>query len=103
MSKKGSASRLTTYALSFGSYRFSYSIIIGQYYSRALSSPWGQKVFQFYTTTAKQVFDIHEEARRIADTHKNQSTGDQHQASTSGEKEAPPADPAVAGTSEKAQ
>ncbi|TFK48622.1 hypothetical protein OE88DRAFT_1810070 [Heliocybe sulcata] len=41
-----------------------------EYYSKALSSPWGQKVRQFYTTTSKQVLDIHEEARRIADQHK---------------------------------
>lgn len=41
-----------------------------KYYSRALSSPWGQKVKAFYTTTTKQVQDIHEEARRIADQRK---------------------------------
>ncbi|EGN98110.1 hypothetical protein SERLA73DRAFT_138379 [Serpula lacrymans var. lacrymans S7.3] len=43
-----------------------------EYYSKALSSPFGQKVFSFYTTTSKQVLDIHEEARRIADEHKAQ-------------------------------
>jgi hypothetical protein len=36
-----------------------------QYYSKALSSAYGQKVRDFYTTTSKQVFDIHEEALRI--------------------------------------
>ncbi|KAL0576218.1 hypothetical protein V5O48_005754 [Marasmius crinis-equi] len=36
------------------------------YYSRALSSPMGQRVRDFYTSTSKQVFDIHEEAKRIA-------------------------------------
>jgi len=41
-----------------------------EYYSKALSSPFGQKVFSFYTSTSKQVRDIHEEARRIADQHK---------------------------------
>ena len=41
-----------------------------QYYSRALSSPFGLKVKAFYTTTSKQVLDIHEEARRIHETHK---------------------------------
>lgn len=40
------------------------------YYSKALSSPFGQKVKAFYTTTSKQVLDIHEEARRIHETHK---------------------------------
>ena len=41
-----------------------------QYYSKALASPFGQKVKAFYTTTSKQVLDIHEEARRIHETHK---------------------------------
>jgi len=38
----------------------------GDYYARALSSPFGQRVRSFYTTTSKQILDIHEEARRIA-------------------------------------
>ncbi|KAF9561338.1 hypothetical protein CPC08DRAFT_817758 [Agrocybe pediades] len=42
------------------------------YYLRAISSPFGQKVKAFYTDTSKQVFDIHEEARRIADQEKQQ-------------------------------
>jgi hypothetical protein len=37
-----------------------------QYYSKALESPFGQKVRAFYTTTSKQVLDIHEEAKRIS-------------------------------------
>ncbi|KAI0671038.1 hypothetical protein C8Q78DRAFT_1069729 [Trametes maxima] len=45
------------------------------YYTRALSSPFGQKVKAFYTSTSKQVFDIHEEARRIAETQKAQGSG----------------------------
>jgi len=44
------------------------------YYERALQSPIGQKVFAFYSTTSKQVLDIHEEARRIADEHKAAGT-----------------------------
>ncbi|KAJ7246413.1 hypothetical protein C8J57DRAFT_1360429 [Mycena rebaudengoi] len=36
------------------------------YYSKAFASPIGQKVRSFYTTTSKQVMDIHEEASRIA-------------------------------------
>ncbi|KAJ7695712.1 hypothetical protein B0H17DRAFT_1055304 [Mycena rosella] len=42
----------------------------GDYYTKALSSPFGAKVRTFYTTTSKQVFDIHEEATRIAAEHK---------------------------------
>ena len=41
-----------------------------QYYTKAISSPFGQKVHSFYTTTSKQVMDIHEEALRIAEAHK---------------------------------
>lgn len=36
-----------------------------QYYSKALASPLGQSVLSFYTSTKKQVRDIHEEALRI--------------------------------------
>ncbi|KAJ7366538.1 hypothetical protein DFH08DRAFT_834736 [Mycena albidolilacea] len=36
------------------------------YYSRALSSAWGEKARAFYTTTSKQALDIHEEAKRIS-------------------------------------
>ncbi|KAF8513787.1 hypothetical protein JB92DRAFT_3096410 [Gautieria morchelliformis] len=45
------------------------------YYSKALAHPLGQKVLSFYTSTSKQVMDIHEEAKRIADHHKD-TTGD---------------------------
>jgi len=40
------------------------------YYEKAFTSPWGQKAYAFYSTTSKQVFDIHEEAQRIKATHK---------------------------------
>lgn len=41
-----------------------------QYYIKMLTSPFGQKVKTFYTNTSKQVLDIHEEARRLADEQK---------------------------------
>ncbi|KAJ4474248.1 hypothetical protein J3R30DRAFT_3507053 [Lentinula aciculospora] len=41
-----------------------------EYYTKALGSPFGKKVFEFYTSTSKQVLDIHEEAKRIHSTHK---------------------------------
>jgi RNA recognition motif-containing protein len=44
------------------------------YYKTAFESPFGQKVFAFYSTTAKQVQDIHEEARRMADAQKQGAT-----------------------------
>jgi len=42
------------------------------YYVKAISSPLGQRVRAFYTDSSKQVQDIHEEARRIADHEKNE-------------------------------
>jgi len=51
-----------------------FSKIAHDYYLRAISSPLGQKVKEFYTDTSKQVRDIHEEARRIADQEKSAST-----------------------------
>jgi len=47
-----------------------YSKVAGDYYTSALGSHLGQRVRAFYTTTSKQILDIHEEARRIADEHK---------------------------------
>jgi RNA recognition motif-containing protein len=44
------------------------------YYAKAIQSPFGQKVYAFYSTTSKQVLDIHEEARRIATQHKAASS-----------------------------
>ncbi|KZP01291.1 hypothetical protein CALVIDRAFT_594783 [Calocera viscosa TUFC12733] len=59
----------------------------GDYYSKAIQSPWGKRVQEFYTTTTKQVLDIHEEAKRIADEHK-----------TAAPTEAPVAEPATTST-----
>jgi hypothetical protein len=39
----------------------------GDYYEKALRTPFGRSIFDFYTTTSKQVADVHHEARRIAD------------------------------------
>jgi hypothetical protein len=40
------------------------------YYSKAIASPFGQKILAFYTETAKKVQDVHEEAVRIAQVEK---------------------------------
>jgi len=61
-----------------------YSKVAGDYYTRALGSHLGQRVRSFYTTTSKQIFDIHEEARRIADEHKAQRTTEPASAGTHG-------------------
>jgi hypothetical protein len=49
--------------------------LCSQYLSQALASPIGQKVRAFYTETSKQVQDIHEEARRIAEERKQHAQG----------------------------
>ncbi|OAX39885.1 hypothetical protein K503DRAFT_865072 [Rhizopogon vinicolor AM-OR11-026] len=51
-----------------------YSKVAHEYYSKAISSPFGKSVLDFYTNTSKQVLDIHEEARRMVDQHKDQPT-----------------------------
>jgi len=55
-----------------------YTKVAGDYYARALSSPLGQRVRLFYTSTSKHVSDIHEEAVRISNEHK----ASQHAAAT---------------------
>jgi len=50
-----------------------YSKVANEYYSKAITSPLGQQVRAFYTSTSKQVFDIHEEARRIASLQKKKA------------------------------
>ncbi|KAJ7644298.1 hypothetical protein FB45DRAFT_897473 [Roridomyces roridus] len=47
-----------------------YSKSAQEYYSWALSSPFGSRVRDFYTQTSKQALDIHEEAKRIATAQK---------------------------------
>lgn len=36
------------------------------YYEKALHTPVGQRVSQFYQDTSKEILDVHEEAKRIA-------------------------------------
>ena len=56
------------------------------YYSRAVQSPFGQRVVAFYTQAAKQVADVHEEAKRIADSEKEKAA----QASSTEAESVPP-------------
>ncbi|KAH9829648.1 uncharacterized protein C8Q71DRAFT_789338 [Rhodofomes roseus] len=74
-----------------------YSKQASDYYTRAISSPWGKTVFQFYTTTSKQVLDIHEEAKRLKETQ-TAKPADFGTASTGVGTTAPPLDPAVQST-----
>lgn len=50
-----------------------YSKNFHEYYSKAIKSSWGGKVRDFYTGTSKQIVDIHEEARRIANDQKEKA------------------------------
>lgn len=56
-------------------HHLAYSSHFKKYYAKAMASPLGLKVKEFYTTTSKQVRDIHEEARRIAAEEKAKSGG----------------------------
>jgi hypothetical protein len=47
-----------------------------KYYSKAIASPLGQQVRDFYTSTSKQILDIHEEASRIASQQKDKAASD---------------------------
>lgn len=48
---------------------------LSSYYEKATSTPTGRKIVDFYTQTARQVQDIHNEARRLADIKKGEQGG----------------------------
>jgi len=79
-----------------------FSKIAHDYYQRAISSPLGQRVLSFYTETSKQVLDIHEEARRIAEEEKNKPTAQGSQVTPSATQAAEGSQAAPSATSEKA-
>jgi hypothetical protein len=43
------------------------------YYEKATGTPTGQRLVNFYTSTSKQVQDVHNEARRLADLKKQEA------------------------------
>jgi hypothetical protein len=45
------------------------------YYEKAAGTPTGKKFANFYTQTQRQVLDIHNEARRLADLKKQEAAG----------------------------
>jgi len=69
----------------------------GDYYSRAISSPFGQKVYAFYTSTAKQVTEVHEEALRIAAAEKEKTGQTGYSAEHTGVPETTTASPYAGG------
>lgn len=52
------------------------------YYEKAVGTPTGKKLVDFYTQTSRQVQDIHAEARRLADLKKQDAAGSEKTAGT---------------------
>jgi len=52
---------------------------INSYFEKALGTPTGRKVRDFYMQTDKQVRDIHSEARRLADLKSGKCDSDERQ------------------------
>lgn len=49
---------------------------LSSYFERAKDTPTGRKIVEFYTAKQRQVQDIHNEARRLAELKKEESGGD---------------------------
>ncbi|KAK3984470.1 hypothetical protein QBC44DRAFT_252778 [Cladorrhinum sp. PSN332] len=54
---------------------------LGSYFEKATQNPTGKKLVDFYTTSSRQVQDIHEEAKRLAELKKAESGGSSYVAS----------------------
>lgn len=48
---------------------------LGSYFEKASSTPTGKKIVEFYSSGQKQVQDIHNEARRLAELKKEENGG----------------------------
>ncbi|KAK3349263.1 hypothetical protein B0T25DRAFT_237996 [Lasiosphaeria hispida] len=53
---------------------------LGSYFEKASSTPTGKKIVSFYTTSQRQVADIHKEAKRLADLKKQEAGGSAYKA-----------------------
>ncbi|KAL2266037.1 hypothetical protein VTJ83DRAFT_5389 [Remersonia thermophila] len=49
---------------------------LGSYFEKARDTPTGKKIVEFYTAKQRQVQDIHNEARRLAELKKEETGGD---------------------------
>lgn len=94
---------------------------LGSYFEKARDTPTGKRIVDFYTTSQRQVQDIHNEARRLAELKKEEGGGGfykglgldrvlgkfgqqgEGEASSSEKKEVPGAAPADAVATESAQ
>jgi RNA recognition motif-containing protein len=73
---------------------------LSSYYEKAAGTPSGQKLVNFYTQTSRQVVDIHNEARRLADLKKESAPSTVPGTDKTTSSTAPPAhEAATAGTS----
>ncbi len=50
------------------------------YFEKAIDNPTGKKIVNFYTTGQRQVSDIHEEAKRLAELKKQEHGGSSYKA-----------------------
>lgn len=66
-----------TYGITNTANKTASSILSGlnSYYEKAAGTPTGQKLVNFYTQSQRQVIDIHNEARRLADLKKQEAGG----------------------------
>lgn len=55
---------------------------LASYYEKAVGTPTGKKLVNFYTQSSRQVQDIHNEARRLADLKKKDAGGAEQAAGT---------------------
>lgn len=53
---------------------------LGSYFEKATNTPTGRKLVQFYTNGQRQVEDIHNEARRLAELKKQEYGGSAYKA-----------------------
>lgn len=53
---------------------------LGSYFEKATSTPTGKRIVDFYTTSRREVEDIHNEARRLADLKKQEAGGSSYKA-----------------------
>lgn len=76
---------------------------IGSYFEKASNTPTGKRIVKFYTDGSRQVQDIHNEARRLADLKKEAHGGSAYKAAglekVFGKEKEKPAAPAAAETS----
>lgn len=53
---------------------------LGSYFEKASHTPTGKRIVDFYTTSQRQVQDIYNEARRLAELKKEEAGGDSYKA-----------------------